>query len=113
MSSGHSLAKGTFDKAKIVTYCVNGYSNHSILNNVSYQKISGKDRKDTKKAWIKTNQALLKLSIFALLFFTEDYYDKIQELKRCLLGSQSRHFLLKGDTVPFLFLNTDNANKLR
>ena len=76
MSSGRSLAKGTFDKAKIVTYCVNGYSNHSRLNkNVSYQKIRGKDRKDIKNAWIKTNQALLKLSIFALLFFTEDYYD--------------------------------------
>lgn len=54
MSSDHSLAKGTFDRTKSFTCCVNGYSNQSRLNkNVAYPKITRKKTNHMREASIK------------------------------------------------------------
>ena len=51
MYSGHSVAKGTFVKTKMVTCCVKDCSNQSRFNkNVSYNEIPGQERKDIRDA---------------------------------------------------------------
>lgn len=116
MCSDHSLAKGNFAKTKMLTCCVNCCSNQSRLNkNICYYTIRGKERKDIRDVCIKATFKLgcFKISHVCPGHFMGNYFDEIQELKQCLLGSQSRPFLLTADAVPSLFPNMKDSNKLR
>ena len=113
MYSGHGLAKGLFIETNMVTCCVKGFSNQSRLNkNVSYHKIPGQERKDISNAWIKAiaRPVLPKAIHVCSDHFTEDSYDKSQELKRCLLGGNLK-YILEPDGVPSLFPNRKAVNK--
>ena len=75
--SDHNLAKGTFNKTKMVTCCVKGCSNQSRLNtNVSYHKLLGKQKRFNSSVrgkpqlsekfhqnWIKSRKYFLHASI--------------------------------------------------
>ena len=70
---GHSLAKGNFDETKMVSCRAKTCSNQSRLN-----KISGKEKKEIKDAWIRTIARPVLPAHACSDNLTEDSFDESQ-----------------------------------